>query len=413
MMVDSGSSVTLIEQSVPVGFLTKLSVTESSIRLVSAAGDKIPTLGSITLSVHLGPLRTNHSLVIFDSLISPVILGLDFLCKHKITVDFSSSPVNLTILQANYQNLQDLVPLFDAKKKNKAKICAVEALTEPSEESIDECAIPLFVDSVCNEYDVPSCAVPTLSSLIEQYKSLFCKSPGSTTLAEHFIPTTGTPVKVPPRRIPVNYHQEAEKQIQTMLKDGVIEESSSPWLAPVVFVRKKTGDIRICVDYRELNKRTVKDAYPLPLPDEVQDRLAGSVIFSTLDLQSGYWQLPAHVNDRAKTAFCPAPGLGLFQFHKMPFGLSGVPVSFQRLMDTLLRDLSFVTTYLDDVLIHSSSIEENPRHLATVFERLYAAGLTLRGGKCNIGVCEVKYLGHVFSGKGMEPDSTKISAVCD
>ena len=82
-----------------------------------------------------------------------------------------------------------------------------------------------------------------------------------------------------------------------MLKDGIIEESSSPWLAPTVFVRKKTGDIRICVDYRELNKRTVKDAYPLSLPDEVQDKLAGSVIFSNLDLQSGYWQLPVHVND--------------------------------------------------------------------------------------------------------------------
>ena len=104
-----------------------------------------------------------------------------------------------------------------------------------------------------------------------------------------------------------------------MLKDGVIEESSSPWLAPTVFVRKKIDDIRICVDYWEINKRTVKDAYPLPRPDEVQDRLAGSVIFSTLDLQSGYWQLPVHVNDRANTAFCPGPGLGLFQFRKMPF----------------------------------------------------------------------------------------------
>ena len=413
MMVDSGSSVSLIEQSVAAGFLTKSNVTESSVTLVSAAGDNIPTLGSITLSVRLGPLRTNHSLVIVNSLISPVILGLDFLCKHKITVDFSSSPVNLTIPQASDRNLQDLVPLFDANKKSKAKICAVEALTEPSEESIDECAVPLFVDSVCNEYDVPSCAIPTLSSLIEQYKSLFRTSPGSTTLAEHFIPTTGTPVKVPPRRIPANYRQEVEKQIQTMLKDGIIEESSSPWLAPAVFVRKKTGDIRICVDYRELNKRTVKDAYPLPRPDEVQDRLAGSVIFSTLDLQSGYWQLPVHSNDRAKTAFCPGPGLGLFQFRKMPFGLSGAPASFQRLMDTLLRDLSFVTTYLDDVLIHSSSAEEHHRHLATVFERFHNAGLTLRGGKCNIGVCEVRYLGHVFSGKGMEPDTTKISAVCD
>ena len=138
-----------------------------------------------------------------------------------------------------------------------------------------------------NEYDMPLCVVPTVLPLLEQYKSLFWTSPGSTTVAEHFIPTTGAPVKVPPRRIPANYCLNVEKQIQTMLKEGIIEECSSPWLARALFVCKKTGDIRICIDYRELNKRTVKGAYPLPRPDEVQGHLVESVIFSTLGLQSG------------------------------------------------------------------------------------------------------------------------------
>ena len=139
-----------------------------------------------------------------------------------------------------------------------------------------------------------------------------------------------------------------------------------------------------------LNKRTVKDAYPLPRPDEVQDHLAGSVIFSTLDLQSGYWQLPVNPSDRAKTALRPGPGLGFFQFYKMPIGLSGAPASFQRLMDTILRDLPFVTTYLDDVLIHSPSIEEHESHLKVIFDRLQSAGLTPCGGKCSISVCQVR-----------------------
>jgi len=91
-----------------------------------------------------------------------------------------------------------------------------------------------------------------------------------------------------------------------MLEQGIIEESSSPWMAPVVFVLKKSGDLRMCIDYRELNKRTTKDAYPLPLPDEVQDQLSGS-----LDLQSGYWQLPVSPSDHHKTAFCPGPCMGL------------------------------------------------------------------------------------------------------
>ena len=111
---------------------------------------------------------------------------------------------------------------------------------------------------------------------------------------------------------------------------------------------KKTGDIRICIDYCELNKRTVEDAYPLPRPDEVQNHLTGSVIFSTLDLQSVYWQLPVNPSNRAKAAFCPSPGLGFFQFCRMPFGLSGAPASFQRFMDTVLHDLPFVTTCLDN-----------------------------------------------------------------
>ena len=201
-----------------------------------------------------------------------MILGLDIPHKHRIIVDFSSNPIKISIPDTSDLNLQDLVPLSDTTKKNKAKICAIEVLKEPTEEAINDCAVPLFIQSLDNVHDVPSCAVPTLSLLLEQYKSLFRMSPGSTTVAEHFIPTSGTPVRVPPRRIPANYRLEVEKQIQTMLKEGIIEESSSPWLAPAVFVRKKTGDIRICVDYRELNKRTVKDAYPLPHPDEVQDR---------------------------------------------------------------------------------------------------------------------------------------------
>ena len=109
-----------------------------------------------------------------------------------------------------------------------------------------------------------------------------------------------------------------------MLQNKIIVESSSSWMAPAVYVRKKSGKLRLCVEYRELNKRTHKDAYPLPLAlvDEVQDCLSGSVIFSKLDLQSGYWQVPVDCVDQEKTAFCPGPGMGLFQFTRMPFGLS-------------------------------------------------------------------------------------------
>ena len=118
-----------------------------------------------------------------------------------------------------------------------------------------------------------------------------------------------------------------------MLDRNIIRVSSSPWLAPAVYVPKKSGELRICIDYRELNKRTMKDAYPLPLPDEVQDRLAGAKIFSKLDLQSGSWQLPVQEEDHLKTAVCPGPGMGLYEFCRMPFGVTSGPNSFPRLME--------------------------------------------------------------------------------
>ena len=171
----------------------------------------------------------------------------------------------------------------------KAKICAVQALAEKTGETIDNCAIPLFGKATPPVFDIPTCTDTLLLAVLEQHKKLFSTTPGHTKLAEHFIPTTGMPVKVPPRRIPANYRAEIEEQIQAMLKEGIIKESSSPWMSPAVFVQKKNGDVWICVDYCALNKQTIKDAYPLLRPDYVQDRLAGCTTYSTLDLCSGCW----------------------------------------------------------------------------------------------------------------------------
>ena len=289
------------------------------------------------------------------------------------------------------------------------KISAIAAVSQSSEEAIEDCAVPIFTASPT--YEMPACNDPHLSSLMNVHRDLFRTIPGKTMVTEHFIPTNGNPVKVPPRRIPVNYRDEVQRQINTMLEQGIIEPSSSPWMAPAVFVRKKNGEIRLFVDYRELNKRTIKDAYPLPRPDEVQDRLMGSTVFSTLDLRSGYWQLPVHGNDQPKTAFCLGPGFGLFQFCRMLFELSGAPSSFQRLMNTICSDLPFVTTYLDDLLVHSKTTEEHAKHLTLLFQRMSNAGLTFRGSKCHIGLSSVTYLGHVFSSTGMSPDPEKVSAI--
>ena len=416
-MLDSGSSVSLIRQEVlpkTQGIIKIVSV-NPPVQLVTASGDHLPIVDHVKAPVQLGKLEMMHNFVVVESLVSPVILGVDFLQENALVLDFGKTPVTVHHAEAGtLQQLEADAPphvfaMYEASQKMRTKVCAVAAVEEPNTDVVDECAVPLFQNRTTVE--LPECPSPILMAVVKEHYDLFQTTPGVTEAAQHFIPTTGHPVKVPPRRIPAHYRDEVEKQIEAMLEQGIIEESSSPWMAPAVFVLKKSGDLRLCVDYRELNKQTRKDAYPLPLPDEVQDRLSGSTVFSTLDLQSGYWQLPVSPDDREKTAFCPGPGMGLFQFCRMPFGLTGAPSSFQRLMDSVLRGLHFVTIYLDDVLVHSENMETHRLHLQAVFHRLKSAGLTLRGRKCHIGMSVVSYLGHIFSGSGMGPDPQKVRAV--
>ena len=147
-----------------------------------------------------------------------------------------------------------------------------------------------------------------LGSLLREFQHSFAASSndlGKTNLVEHKINTgNARPIKQPPRRLPMHKRAEADKHVEQMLKDGIIEPSSSAWVSPIVLVRKKDGSTRFCVDYRKLNDATIKDSYPLPLADSCFDALSGSQWFSTLDLSSGYWQVAMAAEDREKTALC-------------------------------------------------------------------------------------------------------------
>ena len=343
LMLDSGSSVSLVQSDLLAraqGTVQPVKATRP-LQLVTASGERLPVLGHIKAPIKLGELELLHESVVVESLVAPVILGVDFLHENALVLDFTKSPVIVRHATTGPQHQMSAnlasdqaESIYKAERETQARAYAITALEQPGTDVIDECAVPVYHKPPSIE--LPECPESHLCHVVEEYKDLFCTRPGVTEATCHFIPTTGNPVKVPPRRVPAHYREEVNRQIQTMLEQGIIEESSSPWMAPAVLVPKKSGDLHLCIDYRELNKKTTKDAYPLPLPDEVQDQLCGLTIFSTLDLHCGYWQLPVNTTDQEKTAFCPGPGMGLYEFRRMPFGLMGAPSSFQRMMDKIL-----------------------------------------------------------------------------
>ncbi|GBG64114.1 hypothetical protein CBR_g40562 [Chara braunii] len=200
-------------------------------------------------------------------------------------------------------------------------------------------------------------------------------------------------------------------QLHNLLKKGWIRPSSSPYGAPVLFVRKKNKDLRVCIDYRKLNAQTVKNAGPLPRIDDLLERLGGTKFFSKLDLKSGYHQLEIRQEDRYKTAF--KTRYGHFEWLVMPFGLTNAPTTFQVAMTTEFRHMldRFVIIYLDDILMYSWSLDERVEHLCTVLERLRQPKYKANLDKCEFARQELEYLGHYVTPQGIRPLADKIEAI--
>lgn len=295
------------------------------------------------------------------------------------------------------------------------------SLDERCETSVDRDAPPQFDETgpvaglKLPKTDLTGKERQDFQNLLIENKDVFStgsKDFGRTDTITHDIPLVDeTPFRLPYRRIRPNDYGEVKEHIQELQDAGVIRPSKSPFASPIVIVRKKDGKIRMCVDYRKLNSRTVRDAYPIPRIEESLDSLGKAKYFSSLDLMSGYLQVGMAEADQAKTAFTTP--LGLFEYTRMPFGLMNAPATFQRLMNTVFGDLNLseVLIYLDDIIIFSETIDEHISRLRRVFARLREHGLKLKPSKCHLLVEEVLYLGHVVSKDGIKTDPDKIEAV--
>ena len=216
------------------------------------------------------------------------------------------------------------------------------------------------------------------------------------------------PIITTPYRHPRGYKEEIEKTIKELLDMGFIRPSSSPFASSVVLVKKKDGTMRMCIDYRALNKKTIKNRYPIPRIDELIDELHGVVYFSKIDLRSGYHQIRMRREDVEKTAFrCH---YGHFEFLVMPFGLTNAPTTFQSCMNKVFSQYlrKFVLVFFDDILIYSKTWEEHLKHIDTILGILEQQSFYAKLSKCEFGLTEILYLGHIISSKGVQVDQQKI-----
>ena len=298
--------------------------------------------------------------------------------------------------------------------KEEASVVRVCQTNNVSKSRCQELGSQLQIGNACDEEEKLK-----VKELLLQYHDIFAlcdEELGETDIVTHSIDTgMSPPVKSTPRRLPYALRKELEEELETLLRTGCVEPSVSPYSSPLVLVRKKTGVLRVCDDYRALNQNTVADRYPIPHVDDLVDMVGKkhAKVFSCLDLMRGYHQVQMEENAMPKTAF--TCHLGLYQYRRMPFGLTNAPATFQRLMGKLFggREWEYVYVYLDDILIASQLVQEHLDHLQKVAQRLRDVGLHLRPEKCVYATQQVEFLGYTLTAEGVRPNQKNVETVVD
>ncbi|KAK9064954.1 hypothetical protein SSX86_016337 [Deinandra increscens subsp. villosa] len=334
-----------------------------------------------------------------------VIIGMDWLSLNRAEIVCHEKIVRMPLEDGNTLNVQgeksgtqlNLISSMKARKflrKGCHAILAHVTEKKPKEKNIADVPVVREYPEVFPE-DLPGLP-PT-----RQVEFRIDLAPGA------------APVARSPYRLAPSEMQELSSQLQELLDKGFIRPSHSPWGAPVLFVKKKDGTFRMCIDYRELNKLTVKNRYPLPRIDDLFDQLQGSSFYSKIDLRSGYHQLRVRDEDVSKTAF--RTRYGHYEFLVMPFGLTNAPAVFMDLMNCVCKPYldKFVIVFIDDILIYSRSKEEHEQHLRLILELLKKEELYAKFSKCDFWIREVHFLGHVINDQGIHVDPTKIEAIKD
>jgi len=360
-IIDSGA-----EKSVfPHSLVPEAICYPTSIQLSSVDNNPLQTFGHFTAVVAVPSLRRQFQVHFIATNTKP-ILGADFLTSYGLTLDMRMKKIcdPLTSLSAELSPVQgdrDVIRVTKSQDESTfLKDCFPKLLTAP-----DYSFLPPDFQTV------------------------------------HSIDTTGNPIFSKPRPLPPDKFQIAKTEFDHLLNLKIIRPSNSPWSSPLHMVRKADGSWRPCGDYRRLNAVTTPDRYSIPNMNTIHHKLKGATTFSKLDLVKAYHFIPMDPKDIPKTAICTP--FGNFEYLRMPFGLRNSTSTFQRFIDDVFRDFPFVVTYIDDILVFSSSEEEHREHLSRVCTQLNSVGLKLNEKKSALCRDSVPFLGYEINSKGIKP----------
>jgi len=383
-LVDSGSNRTLLgrEGIKIIRALGLATASDKGTQIRTANGQIASIKEEIKIPIELQNQNHDITVALLPSLAVPCILGIDFLAKFGIGLDFASGEWYFAkIPHIRYR-------LVAEQTQEEVSCCGLSELTPEQENRLKE-----FLNTI-----------PKSSG-----------NPGVTGLTEHHIDVgQNAPVKQRCYLVSPKVQEAIREEVDKMLKAGIIESSYSEWSNPIVMVKKPNGKYRFCLDFRKVNSLSKKDAYPLPNMNGILDKLRAARYISTIDLSQAYFQIPLAEKSREITAFS-VPGKGLYHFTRMPYGLTGAPATFQRLLDRLIGPEMepFAFAYLDDIVIVTPTFEEHMAWLRKVLDKITGAGLTVNLDKCEFCRSQVRYLGFIVQGEGLTVDPEKTRPILE